>query len=74
MELILIAGIATAFNFIIIIWKFTHNRTLDGSLDLGGFVAIASLFSGTMSGMAAGMVASAILSLYLLVAPPKFAL
>ena len=73
MELILIAGIATAFNFIIIIWKFNNGRTIDGTLDLGGFIAISTLFSGTMSGMAAGMVASAILSLYLLISPPKFA-
>jgi len=74
MELILIAGIATAFNFIIILWKFSHDRTMDGVIDLGGFIAISTLFAGTMSGMAAGMVASALLSVYLLIAPPKFAL
>lgn len=69
---ILIAGIATGFNFIILLWKFTHNRVFDGVIDLGTFIVIGFLFSGTMAGMAIGMVASAFISLYLLISPPKF--
>jgi len=68
---ILIAGLATAFNFIIIFWKFEHGRTLDGIFDLLTFVAISVMFAGTMEGMSIGMVASAFISAYLLVKPPK---
>lgn len=70
MELILI-GIATAFNFIVIWWKFEKGRYTDVALDLGTFVAIAFMFSGTVSGLTVGMIASAIVSLYLLIIPPK---
>jgi len=69
---IFIAGIATAFNFIVILWKLSHNRVLDGVIDFGTFVAIGYLFAGTMGGMAIGMVASAFISVYLLVSPPQF--
>ena len=69
---IAIAGAATAFNFLVILWKFSKNRNLDATLDLGIFVAIAFLFSGTITGLEIGMVASAIVSLYLLIFPPKF--
>ncbi len=69
---IIIAGISTAFNFIIIFWKFSHGRTLDAIFDFSTFVAISWMFAGTMGGMAIGMVASAFISLYLLVSPPSF--
>lgn len=72
MVFILIAGISTAFNFIIIFWKFSHGRTVDAVFDFGTFVAISWMFSGTMGGMAIGMVASFFISLYLLISPPSF--
>jgi len=72
--LIIIAGIATAFNFLVILWKLTHERYIDGILDMGIFIAIAILFSSTITGLQIGMLASAIVSLYLLVKPPKLAM
>jgi len=71
MEFMLIAAIATAFNFLIILWKFSKKRHLDGGLDLLIFVVIAILFSGTITGLQIGMIASMIVSLYLLVKPPR---
>lgn len=69
---VLLAGLATAFNFIIIFWKFEHGRTLDGIFDLLTFIAISVMFAGTMEGMSIGMIASAFISAYLLIKPPKF--
>lgn len=67
----IIAAIATAFNFLIIIWKFTHKRVIDASLDTIIFVSIAILFKGTITGLQIGMIASMIVSIYLLINPPK---
>lgn len=69
---VLVIGVATAFNFIIIIWKLQHNRIEDGILDISIFIAIGYLFAGTIAGMSVGMVASAITSIYLLIKPPEF--
>lgn len=68
---VLVAGAATAFNFIIIFWKLSHQRILDGLLDFATFAVIGFLFAGTMEGMVIGMIASFFISLYLLIFPPK---
>ena len=73
MEVLLI-GIATAFNFIIIMWKYNRGRISDASVDFIILIALAWMFSGTITGMAVGMVASCVISLYLLISPPKFSL
>lgn len=70
MEVVVI-GIATAFNFIVILWKLQYSRVLDGLLDILVFIAIASMFSGTISGMSVGMVASMVVSIYLLKYSPE---
>ena len=72
MELILIAAIATFFNFIVIYVKFQREQYLGGIIDLGMFVGVSILFIGTMQGMVIGMIASALMSIYLLFSPPKF--
>ena len=69
---VLIIGVCTAFNFIVILFKFQRKRYLDAILDLTIFIAISSLFTGTISGMSVGMVASATVSVYLWFRPPKF--
>jgi len=66
---IFIIGIATGFNFIIILWKFTKNRIVDGFIDLIILAIISILFAGTISGLSVGMIGSAFVSLYLLVKP-----
>lgn len=73
MEFMILAAIATAFNFLIILWKFTHERILDASLDFIIFACIALLFQGTVTGLQIGMIASMIVSIYLLFNPPKLA-
>jgi hypothetical protein len=70
----LIMGIATAFNFGILKWKFEHNRMADLVFDVAVLLALSYLFAGTMGGMIISMVASAVVSLYLLISPPKFSL
>lgn len=71
MEYLLIA-VATFFNFIILKWKFEHERYADLAFDVATLCAISWLFSGTLGGMIVGMIASALISLYLIAFPPKF--
>jgi hypothetical protein len=70
MELAII-GFVTAFNFIIVYWKFQNGRVADGVLDLTIFGAIAAIFAGTVSGLTVGMIASFLVSLFLLMRPPS---
>lgn len=67
-----VIGIATAFNFIVIIFKFKRLRYEDACFDLVIFAIISWMFAGTISGMSVGMVASAIVSIWLWFDPPKF--
>lgn len=67
-----VIGIATAFNFIVILFKFKRHRYEDACFDLVIFIAISYMFAGTISGMSVGMVASAIVSIWLWFDPPKF--
>ena len=67
-----VIGIATAFNFIVILFKFKRRRYEDACFDLTVFIAISYMFAGTISGMSVGMVASAIVSIWLWFDPPKF--
>ena len=68
----LIIAVATFFNFIILKWKFEHERYADLAFDIATLVCISWLFAGTLGGMIVGMIASALISLYLLAFPPKF--
>lgn len=67
-----VIGIATAFNFIVILFKFKKHRYEDACFDLVIFTVISYMFAGTISGMSVGMVASAIVSIWLWFDPPKF--
>lgn len=67
-----VIGIATAFNFIVILFKFKKHRYEDACFDLCIFTIISWMFAGTISGMSVGMVASAIVSIWLWFDPPKF--
>lgn len=66
-----IIGIATAFNFLILKWKFEHDRYADAFLDILTLTVLSFLFSGSYGGLVVATVASAIISLYLLAVPPK---
>lgn len=67
-------GIATAFNFIVLKLKIESGRYSDVILDIFAIVVLMLIFGGTLGGMIISMVASAIISLYLLVYPPRFQL
>ena len=61
----LLIGIATAFNFIVVIYKLRRSRTTDAIVDVSLTALMGFMFAGTMAGMAIAMVSSFILSLYL---------
>lgn len=62
----------SALNLIVIIHKFKKGRTEDGIFDSILFGLMASMFSGSYGGMVVAMIASLIISIYLLASPPKF--
>lgn len=68
----LIIGLAVAFNLLVVIWKFQHNRILDALIDGSLLVLVAIVFSGTYGALVVGTVGSAVVSIYLLFNPPKW--
>lgn len=73
MEALLIA-IAASFNFLIIYWKIEHKRFLDAILDGSILFILSTLFSQSTSGMVIATIASAVVSLTLLIKKPKLPL
>ena len=65
----LLVGVVTAFNFIILKWKFNQGRYGDMALDVISLVILSALFGNTVLGILIAMVASMGISLYLLVFP-----
>ena len=68
--MLVVMGIALAFNLLIILWKFANDRAVDGLIDATLLGLIALFFSGSFDALAVGTVASAIVSIYLLISPP----
>ncbi len=66
---ILMAGIATGFNVIIILWKFQKGDSTNAWLDVGVLGGVMWLFSGALGALVIGTIASAIFSVYLLAKP-----
>ena len=73
MEYILI-GFAVFFNIAVILWKFERARYADATLDAALLIAVAFVFSGSYGALVVGTVASALVSIYLLISPPKLSL
>ena len=67
--MIVIAGICTFLNLVIILSKFRRCRIIDALVDLLLFAVVCVLTSGSYAGMCAGMVASVLVSLYLALFP-----
>jgi len=65
----LFAGIAMAFNILIILHKLRKHEIFNAMIDIGAFILIIFMTSGTISGVEIGMIASAIISYYLLKHP-----
>jgi hypothetical protein len=70
----LIIGMATAMNVLIIKWKLEKKRYEDAGFDAAILVLLSLVFSGTYGGLVVATIASAIISLYLIASPPKFAI
>lgn len=70
MEFIFI-GIAVFFNVAIIKWKFDRRRNADALLDSALMIGIIILFSGSYGALVVGTIASALISVFLLISPPK---
>jgi hypothetical protein len=69
--LILFMAGVTAFNFLILKWKFERGRYGDLLFDIVTLALLGWMFKGTMGGMIIAMVASLMVSLYLIAFPPK---
>lgn len=70
MELILI-GLVTAANFLILKVKAEKNRWADLIFDLIVLSILSYLFSGTLGGLTIAMVSSFTVSIYLYFFPPN---
>jgi hypothetical protein len=71
MEALLI-GLATAFNFLILKTKIEKSRYQDAIFDAIVLLLLSIMFGGTLGGMVIATIGSAIVSLSLLISPPKF--
>jgi hypothetical protein len=71
MEVIVI-GIVTALNLMVLKMKFEKERYGDLTLDVIALIVLNIFFGGTLAGMTIAMIASAIISTYLYFAPPKW--
>ena len=67
----IILGIITALNIIVVLWKIRHHRILDGILDGGALILVTKVFAGGVASLTIGAIGSFIVSLYLLLFPPK---
>ena len=67
-----IIGIVSALNMILIVHKFKKGRVEDGIFDTLFFICVTVVFSGSYAGMVVAMIASLIISIYLLANPPTF--
>lgn len=66
-----IIGVAVALNLIIILWKFNQSRIFDGIIDSVLLGLVATVFSGSYGALVIGTIGSLIVSLYLLLSPPR---
>jgi len=69
MLLVLLGGIATAFNYLILLYKLRRKYYKSFFFDLGSFILLNITFLGTLQGMVIAMVASFIISLLTLPRP-----
>jgi len=68
----LVIGLVSAFNMLIIKFKFDKQRYEDAIFDTLLMILLAYLFSGTYSGMVVAMVASLVISIIFFLSPPRF--
>lgn len=66
-------GIATLFNFIVIIRKYRMRRFVDATLDMILMAIICLIFGGSFNALVVGMIASMGISIYLYFNPVTLA-
>ena len=66
-----IIGFAVAFNCLVIKHKLEKQRWADGLLDAALLVVLSVLFMGSFGGLVVATIASALISVYLYIFPPK---
>lgn len=69
--MLLAIGSAVAFNILIIHAKISKGRYADASLDFICLTVLSVLFGGSSNGLVVSTIASAIISLVLLIFPPR---
>jgi len=65
--IVALIGIVTAFNLLILLAKIKARRWGDFSVDILSLIVLSAVFGHTILGMLIAMVASFIISIYLLV-------
>jgi len=70
--LLLLVSVALFFNIIVVYYKLTHDRILDGFIDAALLSLVAMFFSGSTDALFVGTLASALISIYLFFSPLKF--
>jgi len=68
---LIIIGIVTAANFLMLKIKAEQNRWADLVFDIFVLIILSFLFSGTLGGLTIAMVSSFVVSIYLYFFPPK---
>ena len=71
--LLMVMGICTALNFVVIISKYRRERYMDATLDFALLGVICFLFSSGINALCIGMIASAVISGYLWFRPVSLA-
>lgn len=61
----ILIGLITAFNFLILRWKWQRGQYANLVMDVGSLVVLSALFGNTILGMLIAMVASMVISLFL---------
>jgi hypothetical protein len=55
-------------------WKFRRGRTADALTDASLLALITVVFSGTFGALVVGTIASAVISIYLFISPPRWSI
>ena len=67
--MILTAAIAMAFNLLIILIKIKRGLVVNATIDTVLLIFVIIITAGSVTGTQEGMIASAILSIYLMISP-----
>lgn len=69
---VVIVGLVTAFNVLVIKWKLEHHKYEDAILDTVLLLGLSYVFAGTYAGMVVATITSLVISIYFLISPPLF--